>query len=401
MTTRTAMTRCQPMFSWKASLFPDEPTPSVFPQLRSPGGFRWGRHRLALALMTISLSGCGAEAAPGPTAEVRDSAGILLTENRGALPEGGGGWSVASEPSLVLGSLAGAEENQLYRVRGALKLNDGRIVVANGGSQGIRIYDPGGHLQNRYGGDGEGPGEFRSVMLVGCLGDSLVVLDRRLRKVTLIHPDEGFLRAFNLADGVAAYPLGAWLFQTGSILIRDLPLVDSGAFDDGFHRTPVPFRSADMTGALETDFGGFPGAEQVTTTRQTEHGLATLMNSLPFGRSPQIAVSGDRLFLGTQDDFQVKVMRSDGTLERIIRLDTEPTPITDADLQAYIDDEVAAQGDEEVAPGYRRQLEEMPRAEFRPAHGEIAADPDGFLFVADYAMPQEDTRAVRVFDPDG
>ena len=275
--TRRAMNRSHPMSPWNVDLLPSEPPRPVPPRARYPAGLPMIRTWLAPALILLLLSGCGAEAVPGHTAEVRDSAGIIITENRGSLSREGGGWRAAMEPSLVLGSLAGAEENQLYRVRGALRLEDGRIAVANDGSQEIRIYGPSGDLQNRYGGDGEGPGEFRSVMLAGCLGDSLVVLDRRLRKVSLIH--------------VAAYPLSAWLFQTGSILIRDLPGLDSGAFEEGFHRTPIPFRSADMSGAVQTDFGGLPGAEEVTITRQTEQGLATLMSSLPFGRSPQIAVS--------------------------------------------------------------------------------------------------------------
>jgi len=354
---------------------------------------------LWLGLVPI-VQGCGVEAPSGPKVEVRDSAGIVIAENRGAPPMDSG-WKIDPEPALVIGSMEGPEGEQLYEVRGALRLPDGRIAVATDGSQEIRIFDSGGSLESRFGGDGEGPGEFRAVMLAGLLGDSLVVLDRRLKRISLVHPDEGFVRSFPLADGVAAFPMEAWAFGTGSVLIQDLPPVGSEAFQDGFHRTPIPVRSVDMMGRLHTDFGSFPGDEMVTVNRQTERGMATMMTSLPFGKSPQVAVKGDWVYLGSQDEFQVQIFRSDGTLERIVRLDRKAVPVTDADLEAYIDEEVASLGDEGAAPGYRRQLEEMPRSESFPAHGGLVVDAEGFLFVEEFALPGEVQKAINVFDPQG
>ena len=351
-------------------------------------------------VVLLTLSGCGAGAASGPTAVVRDSAGVTIVENSGAtLPEGSG-WSLGLDPSLIIGSFDGPEENQLFRVRGAMRLPDGRIAVANEGTQEIRFYGPdGGHLLS-MGGEGEGPGEFSAPLLAGRLGDSLVVLDRRLRRISLLHPDQGFVRSLAIAEPVAAYPIMGWFFSTGSMLIQDLPGLDSGGFDQGFQRAPVPYKSCDMTGALLTDFGALPGAENVTVTRQTNHGLATILQSVPFGKAPQVAVAGDRMYFGSQDDFEIQVLRSDGTLERIIRMNRAQVPVTDADLGAFVEEDLAGR-DESERPSRRQTLDEMPRMEFYPAHGALIADGEGYLFVEDYRTPGMDRVPVSVFDPEG
>ena len=181
----------------------------------------------------------------------------------------GGGWELAASPTLVIGAFDGPEAEQLFRVRDALRFPDGRIAVANEGSHEIRIFGPDGAHRVSLGGEGEGPGEFSSLTALGLLGDSLAILDRRLRRVSLVHPQEGFVRAGTVEESVAAYPIQGWFFDTGSFLLEGIPGLTSGQIEQGFQRIPSPFRSCDLEGALLTDFGELPGPEQVTTTRRT------------------------------------------------------------------------------------------------------------------------------------
>jgi len=349
----------------------------------------------------LLVVGCGAEPASGPTSTVRDSAGVTIVENRGAVALDGGGWSLAARPNVTIGSVDGPEEAQLYRVRGALRLPDGRIAVANDGSKEIRMFGADGTHVRSWGREGEGPGEFSSMILTGRSGDSLVVLDRRLRRVSLVHPDAGFVRSFPVGEAVASYPLGGWFFETGSVLIRDLPLDEATVFAEGLQRAPIPFKSCDMSGALAADFGALPGAEQINVTRQAEGGLVTYLASVPFGKSSQIAIAGDRLFVGGQDAFEIEMFGSDGALRRIVRLDRDPVPVRDADLEAYILAEVAGVADENEARSRRQDLEQMPRVENKPAHGAIYADGAGYLFVEDFREPGNEVPVVNVFDPEG
>ena len=356
---------------------------------------------LALGSLLLSLvAGCGPEAASGPAATVRDSSGVTIVENQESIPPDGGGWILAVRPSLVIGSLDEDEDNGLYRVRGALRLPDGRIAVADDGSRVLRIYGADGALVRKLGGEGEGPGEFSSVILTGLLGDSLVAVDRRLRRVSLLHPDEGFSRAFTIAEPVAILPVRAWFFDSGSLLIGDFPLSDEGSSESGFNRYRARLKSCDMSGSLLSDFGELPGEETFMATRQTEGGPASEILSVPFGKSPQVAVAGDRLFFGSQDRYEISIFDSSGSLRTIVRVARSPVPVTDAGVESFIEEELAGYFEDEV-PGLRREFDRMPRVEFQPAHGALTADREGYLFVEDFRAPGMEAVPVNVFDPDG
>jgi hypothetical protein len=61
----------------------------------------------------------------------------------------------------------------------------GEMFVQESGDQQIRLYGPDGQLIRKYGREGDGPGEFRTIYGFGLLGDTLWVSDGRLRRLTL------------------------------------------------------------------------------------------------------------------------------------------------------------------------------------------------------------------------
>jgi hypothetical protein len=86
-------------------------------------------------------------------------------------------WQVSAEPVLVIGADETRAGHQLYDVRSALRLADGRIVVVNGGSSEIRYYAQDGTYQMAVGGQGRGPMEFERIANVArAQGDTIVVL---------------------------------------------------------------------------------------------------------------------------------------------------------------------------------------------------------------------------------
>ena len=116
--------------------------------------------RIVIRTVAIALAAaaCGEQGVSvGLRSEAGDSAGVRIVEN--ARPPDGSrlGWSVDSVPSLSIGALEGEHPHLLHQVRGAFKPADGRIVVANGSSHELRVFDAlGVHLATR-GGQGEGP----------------------------------------------------------------------------------------------------------------------------------------------------------------------------------------------------------------------------------------------------
>lgn len=61
---------------------------------------------------------------------MRDSAGVTIVENPATTSAGLGEWALDSTPVVDIGALEGGEGETLFQVRDALKLSDGRLVVA-------------------------------------------------------------------------------------------------------------------------------------------------------------------------------------------------------------------------------------------------------------------------------
>ncbi len=111
---------------------------------------------------------------PTPAPRLRDSAGVRIAEN--PHPPAGSrlGWEIGPEPAVNIGSADGEDPYLFHRVRDMATLSGGRIAVADAPAQEVRIFDPSGVHLATWGGEGEGPGEFRSLRGVArWRGDSV------------------------------------------------------------------------------------------------------------------------------------------------------------------------------------------------------------------------------------
>ena len=166
-----------------------------------------------LAAASLLTAACAPDAPSGVSVTVRDSAGVTIVENSGAVPLDGGGWSVAAQADLSIGAVEGDADYQLYGVAGAHRLADGRIAIANAGTSELRLYDANGGYQGSFGQQGGGPGEFTSMRLVGVTGRDVIVLaDAGLRRLTTVHPDDGMLGSALVDAAVLPFLNPAGLF---------------------------------------------------------------------------------------------------------------------------------------------------------------------------------------------
>src|SRR5687768_14568603 len=90
-----------------------------------------GVGRMWAAIGTVvSLGACAVDARDGAGVVVRDSAGVRIVENIAPrLPAGW--WIVAREPAVEIGAAEDDSTQNLFEVQGALRLSDGRILIAN------------------------------------------------------------------------------------------------------------------------------------------------------------------------------------------------------------------------------------------------------------------------------
>ena len=152
----------------------------------------FGIRLIAGALAVAAIAACDSN--PGPSSdwpdqlayEVRDSAGVAIVESSRPATGSRLGWQVETEPQVSIGAALAEAEYQLYEVGDATRLSDGRIVVANGGSDQLLVFDGAGNYLAAWAGQGDGPGEFRSLALVHrWAGDSLVAADSDQGRVSV------------------------------------------------------------------------------------------------------------------------------------------------------------------------------------------------------------------------
>jgi hypothetical protein len=361
-------------------------------------------HGLLLALLaSLAYPGCEPFPGNGAVVEVRDSAGIVVVENRGSSgPDGV--WQVDPNPFFSIGTFQGDSLYQLYEVSGAVRLPDGRIAVANRGSGEIRIYDVEGQFLVSHGQKGEGPGEFQAPSLVGVVGgDTLVVIDSRLRRVSLLDAEAGFSGSARIEDDVggALYPQGIFFDRTVLVGGGFYWSSDSGdELTDGYTRPPTSYQSLHLDGTLGHDFGEFPGSEFFMEIRRSGGRVAMSARLIPFGRFPMVAVAPGSMYFGSGDSWEVKGYAPDGSLERLIRWDRPAVPVTASSLDAHIrEQEGEAEGNE--AREIRERISEMPVPETMPAFGGLHVDELGYLWVERFRSPEDHVPTFDIFQGEG
>mgnify|MGYP000585237481 CR=1 FL=1 len=127
----------------------------------------------AFALMSAVLIG---PLAMLPAQTTRDSAGRRIVASDKPMWTAAQQLRLAAAPTLVIGDRE-EEPYQLGQVSGAFYLSDGRIVIGDGASNELRVFDGTGKHQNTFGRRGDGPGEFRRIQAVSRLaGDTIAVM---------------------------------------------------------------------------------------------------------------------------------------------------------------------------------------------------------------------------------
>ncbi len=268
---------------------------------------------IPVLFVATAFAAC-AEQPPPSSAVVRDSAGIRIVENTAPMWEEGQAWHLSTEPVVDIGAVSGDPNYELFRVGSAVRLDDGRFVIANNGTQELRFYDSNGVHLLTAGGPGGGPGEFKRLTWVHRFrGDSLIAyqwypprsvvfdndgrvqreipqdqIEGRRGMVVGVTDEGGFLASVSTAPG--GEPEG---------LVRDTMILYYKASDDS------PWASV---------------AEYLGTEMVYQHFPQGFTFDPPlFARMTGIAVHGDRFHLAATDLFEIKTYSVTGMLEMVTR----------------------------------------------------------------------------------
>lgn len=94
-------------------------------------------------------------------------------------------WTVGAAPLLTIDQ-DGTPQREFFRIRAAWRLTSGSVVVVDGSTSELRVFDGRGTFRHAFGRKGAGPGEFQGMQWTAHFGDTAVVYDGNLRRITTV-----------------------------------------------------------------------------------------------------------------------------------------------------------------------------------------------------------------------
>ncbi len=403
------------------------------------------RPAMTLAAAALGLGALAAcEAGPNPADwpdqleyGVRDSAGVTIVESSRPAPDSRLGWRVGEEPRVRFGAAEGETAYQLYEVGDATRLDDGRIVVANGGSNELLVFDSAGGYLEAWAGQGEGPGEFQSLGTVHRWGpDSLIAGDAAAagssgrvaifdlagnhgRTGTLTGEIGGFMArmmagATRAGGEDAQDPEMPEISEVGGgstphAMIDVLPgnailTREPGGFMAGFSRWEHAYGLVGADWGESVSLGEYPGPETFADsyTNEGERMVYFLLLPHPFGKTTTTAVWGDLVVFGRNETYEIRAFAADGSLARIVRREHAVGTPTQEQQDARFRARFADLPEEERASRLEVAAN-VPLVETFPAYSAIMGDALGNLWVREFDLPGEerDSPLWTVFDREG
>jgi hypothetical protein len=333
-------------------------------------------------LLALILSGCADGPSRGDrTITRRDSAGIPIIEIPNARLEEIPRLTIAGEPDLRIGVVEGEEP---YMFAGAVftrTLSDGTIAVVNRQSSTIRLFSADGRFLREIGGDGEGPGEYRTIGgMVVLPGDSLLVWDARLRRFTILGPT-------------------VEVAEIRPIQVMGLNESFLGALDDG----SVILRWIWITGPPDPNRNILVRVHRDSARVDTLHDepIAAMKEIMAFGRprwqrplfaaEPSYVVDGSNAWLARGATWEAMRLDTAARPDLIVRALRATRAVTTEFFRWYADS-VAFQGaaPEAERPEIRRMFDRAGAADSFPAMQGIAIGTDARIWMRQYGIPGED-----------
>jgi hypothetical protein len=356
--------------------------------------------RRAVLTFAVVLNGCAATGESSESAAViHDSAGVAIVDND--LAQLSAVCTLDSTPTITIGTDSGAAEYELYRVFGARRLSDGRIVLVNQGSQEIRFYDRQGTFLSRAGRAGQGPGEFRDAFHLWALpGDTIWVGDYRPWEFDVFAPDGTWIRAVKPSPQYVNVPDVLELLDDGRAVLGDEPF---SPLTERFEPREVTVVVHGPDGSLLDTVGSYPNGHWGTIGADGSLGLFRLFESFT-----RIDAAGSTVVISHSSEPELLVYRADDTmrLHRIIRWGAEDRAITGAHVAAERARILAQYADME--PAMKARLvdplvsEQRPVADEFPAFSTVIVGRDGRIWIREYPKPGEpDARRMIAFGADG
>ncbi len=312
-------------------------------------------------------------------------------------------WTVSPDPRISIGVESGEEHYQFSRIGGVARLRDGRIIVGDGGSSQIRIFDTAGAFVAAHGRRGPGPGEFAefsNLRIWRAPNGELLINDSGNDRINVFDSAGAYRRAIKLAES----PIGPRVFLND--VFADGSLLASAP--EGGGRL-----NADVVGPLEpmrfaylrySPDGKYLGTIVEVLDRPryvNEFGTIRHFPYIPLTAEPKVVSRGSTVLVYRGGAAEVEQWSGTGAREATLRWrGAEPRPVEsiwERYVQASLDGMQGQQRDQ--YQHYYRQTLPLPKTV--PAADAMLVDAEDHLWVRRYRLPWETVQQWDIFAPDG
>ncbi len=370
----------------------------------------FGRQNLAglgLAMATF-LAGCDAPRPDTPATVLRDSVGVRISVTQAGTLNHRVFGSVDATPLFQIGGgVEGAEEQLLFRVKGARFLNDSVLAVLNAGTGELRLYDDRGEFLKATPGFGEGPGEFVEPTGLSALGgDTIAVWDAATGESTVFGDGE-YLDMTRVNIGALSshwpglfqmLPEYRWA-QVGPdrVLLFFYPIREHSP-DEGLFRIELGLILTSFEGTQADTLGWFRSIEQM---RLSVAGGRSVVEAIE-ARNTYHAVSEatGHIYVGDSEQFSVSRYTLDGRLDMRIEVEGGTVPMSEgavADGREALE-ELLGQWGYSSGPAVAANA---PVRATAPAFSGLVADAEGRLWVKRTASDTSSAFRYAVFGTNG
>lgn len=299
-------------------------------------------------------------------------------------------WVIRSE--LDLGRLSDVPAEEFYRVSDVRLLADGQIAVVNRGTSEVRFFDQAGRLVEVVGKDGDGPREFRApIGLRRIRGDSLVVVDRELRRLTILAPDHKIVRTARLEGDLATIDfVGA--SSPDELVIQNTAV--RAPRGPGAEDNPTTLIEYDLDGHQLRGLGTYPAMQWVRLG-------SNAITRPQFGpTSTFVAVAGG-VWIGLAREYEVVRADTLGRALILTRWSGADLAVEDADRERWRASVLKWADTEEGRQMAEEQLRVTVYAERKAAYSRVVARDDGGVWIREYAPFSPDSVSWLVLNRNG
>ncbi|WP_419161769.1 hypothetical protein [Candidatus Palauibacter sp.] len=348
---------------------------------------------LGVVAIAVAASGCGREEPRARQTVVVDSSDVAIVTSDPLNSDRR--CTVSQEPTFAVGEISGDERYEFFQVRGAGRLSDGSVAVAERATADVRIFSPSGQHVRSMGGEGEGPGEFRNPYVLWVLpGDTLWIGDYRPPRYNVFTAEGEFVRSVQLHPLYANPSRGGGVLSNGySVNVRS-----EGRASD--YRTPrdVIVEVHGPDGILNETLRVLEGRRYGPPTGSMNLTLDPL-----FEAGPSVDAAGTTIAISTGRDPEVQLVDEQLRLYRIVRWLDPERDVTSAHVRAWREEYLESrEGAEGMAAEFTELTagEDRPIADRFPTVSSLAVGRDGRIWVRRYPRPRE-SGGWMVFEPDG